>query len=180
VLLQAALKQAQRAMESEQADAALRIQAIYRGRKERQGAAGKKIAENKEMSDAARKIQATRRGQQQRREDREQAAAATKMQANQRGRQSRRGAAERQEQEAAALKIQARLRGNNARDPEKQSLQNRQFKQSDEDQAIGKSAGPFLFAIRLISVKLRLFCSSGLCSSPEFAKFFADSPSCCG
>ena len=99
----------------EQAAAALKIQAVHRGKQAR-----KELHEKREMEAAALKIQAMHRGKQTRMELRkereEQEAAALKIQAMHRGKQTRMELRkEREEQEAAALKIQAMHRGKQTR-----------------------------------------------------------------
>ena len=93
-----------RAERAEQSAAAEKMQAIQRGRMSR--------AERAEQSATAEKMQAIQRGRMSRAEQAEQSAAAEKMQAIQRGRISR---AERAEQSAAAEKMQAIQRGRMSR-----------------------------------------------------------------
>ena len=98
----------------EQAAAALKIQAVHRGKQAR-----KELQEKREMEAAAVKIQAVHRGKQARKEMQEKhemEAAALKIQAMHRGKQTRMELRkEREEQEAAALKIQAMHRGKQTR-----------------------------------------------------------------
>ena len=98
----------------EQAAAALKIQAVHRGKQAR-----KELQEKREQESAALKIQAVHRGKQTRMELRkereEQAAAAQKIQAVHRGKQARKDLEEKREMESAALKIQAVHRGKQTR-----------------------------------------------------------------
>ena len=98
----------------EQAAAALKIQAVHRGKQAR-----KELQEKREMEAAAVKIQAVHRGKQARKEMQEKhemEAAALKIQAMHRGKQTRMELRkEREEQEAAVLKIQAMHRGKQTR-----------------------------------------------------------------
>ena len=110
-------KQARKELEEkrEQEAAAVKIQAVHRGKQAR-----KELEEKREMESAALKIQAVHRGKQTRMELRkereEQAAAALKIQAVHRGKQTRMELRkEREEQAAAALKIQAVHRGKQTR-----------------------------------------------------------------
>lgn len=93
--------------------AAVKIQAIARGKKDRAV-----VAEKKEQKDAAVKIQAISRGKTDRKaveEKKEQVGAATKIQAISRGKSDRKAVEEKKEQVAAATKIQAISRGQSAR-----------------------------------------------------------------
>jgi Ca2+-binding EF-hand superfamily protein len=97
----------------EQAAAALKIQAVHRGKQAR-----KELQEKREMEAAAVKIQAVHRGKQARKEMQEKhemEAAAVKIQAVHRGKQARKEMQEKHEMEAAALKIQAMHRGKQTR-----------------------------------------------------------------
>jgi Ca2+-binding EF-hand superfamily protein len=97
----------------EQAAAALKIQAVHRGKQAR-----KELQEKREMEAAAVKIQAVHRGKQARKEMQEKhemEAAAVKIQAVHRGKQARKEMQEKHEMEAAALKIQAVHRGKQTR-----------------------------------------------------------------
>ena len=97
----------------EQAAAALKIQAVHRGKQAR-----KELQEKREMEAAAVKIQAVHRGKQARKEMQEKhemEAAAVKIQAVHRGKQARKEMQEKHEMEAAAVKIQAVHRGKQTR-----------------------------------------------------------------
>ena len=98
----------------EQAAAAVKIQAVHRGKQAR-----KELEEKREQEAAAVKIQAVHRGKQARKEleeKREMESAALKIQAVHRGKQTRMELRkEREEQAAAALKIQAVHRGKQTR-----------------------------------------------------------------
>jgi ankyrin repeat protein len=92
---------------ADQKDAATKMQAVQRGRKGREEAKTRK-----DEGEAATRVQAIQRGRQSRREMEEQKAAATKIAAMQRGKMSRQ---ELEEQKAAAQKIQAMQRGKQSR-----------------------------------------------------------------
>ena len=97
----------------EQAAAAVKIQAMHRGKQARG-----EMQEQKEQTAAAVKIQAVQRGKQARKEleeQKEQTAAAVKIQAMHRGKQARKELEEQKEQTAAAVKIQAVHRGKETR-----------------------------------------------------------------
>ena len=97
----------------EQAAAAVKIQAVHRGKQAR-----KELEEKREQEAAAVKIQAVHRGKQARKEleeKREMESAALKIQAVHRGKQARKELEEKREMESAALKIQAVHRGKQTR-----------------------------------------------------------------
>ena len=99
--------------QKEQTAAAVKIQAVHRGKQ-----ACKELEEQKEQTAAAVKIQAMHRGKQARKEleeQKEQTAAAVKIQAMHRGKQARKELEEQKEQTAAVLKIQAVHRGKQTR-----------------------------------------------------------------
>jgi len=97
---------------AEEDNAAAKLQAMQRGKLTR-----KKAAEKKEEDSAATKLQAIQRGKNTRhkREQTEQAYAATKLQAMQRGKNTRKVKAAKTEEDGAATKLQAIQRGKNTR-----------------------------------------------------------------